>query len=148
MLVPNGSGVNESGGSGERHGILRDLLRELERHPIVTTARGYPPSLFTEIRARVAPERWGYPVDDATLQVTWYPGDRPQFAFHYNDATGFDCGWHCEPNPHVDGWLHYQERERDDEDYSYKPISFEAETPTTLVWEILERLQERLEERA
>lgn len=139
--------TNGDGGSGDRHRILRDIIRELERHPIVTNARGYPPSTFTEVRATVAPERWGYSADQATLRVTWYPDSRPQFAFHYSDGTGFDCGWHCEPNPHVRQWLHYQERESAGEEYSDEPISFETDTPTTLVWEVLDRLRERLEER-
>lgn len=148
LVLPDGGGRFGSGsGSGDRHRILRDLLGELERHPIVIGARGYPPSAFSEIRAELAPERWGYPVDEAVLRVTWYPGGRSQFVFHYSDETGFDCGWHCEPNPHVDGWTHYQERESDDEEYSYEPISFEADTPTTLVWEILERLRNHLEVR-
>lgn len=135
-------------GSSDRHRILRDLLGELGQHPIVTRARGYPPSTFTEIRAELAPERWGYLVDDATLQITWYPGDHPQFTFHYSDSTGFDCGWHREPNPHVDGWAHYQERENSTGPYSYEAVTFEAETPTTLVWEVLDRLRDRLEARA
>lgn len=60
----------------------------------------------------------------------------------------FDCGWHREPNPHVAGWAHYQERENGTEPYSYEAVTFEAETPTTLVWEVLERLRDRLEARA
>lgn len=135
------------GGTGDRHRILRDLLRELDRHPVVSTARGHPPNLFTEARADLAVERWGIPAEGATLRVTWFPGERPQFTFHYHDETGFDCGWHCEPNPHVDGWTHYQERDGPDEPYSYEPVSFEADTPTTLVWEVLDRLRDRLDGR-
>ena len=45
-------------GSSDRHRILRDLLGELGKNPIVTRARGHPPSTFTEIRAELAPERW------------------------------------------------------------------------------------------
>lgn len=139
---------NSNSSSGERHRILRDLIRELERHPIVRKARGSPPSTFSAIRAELAPERWGYPVDRASFRVAWYPDTRPQFTFHYSDSTGFDCGWHCEPNPHVDQWLHYQERENESEEYVYEAITFEAETPTTLVWEVMDRLEVRLDERS
>lgn len=135
------------GGVGDRHRILRILRSELERHPIVTAAVGHPPALFREIQAELAVDRWDYPATDATLRVTWYPGDPSMFTFHYRDETGFDCGWHHEPNPRVDGWAHYQARERPDAAYAYEPIAFEADTPTTLVWEILDRLRKRLDER-
>ena len=77
--------------------------------------------------------------------MTWHPLDPPEFTFHYSDGD-FDYGWHHEPNPHVDGWAHYQERTTTGED-AYEPVAFEGETATELVWEIMERLRERLERR-
>ena len=128
---------------GDRHRILREVSRELKRHPIVVGVRGDPPSTFAAVRATLAPERWGRAVEAATLRVTWHPLDPPEFVFHYSEDA-FDCGWHHEPNPHVEGWAHYQERTASG-DYSYEPIAFEGETATELVWEIMDRLRTRLE---
>ncbi len=128
--------------AGDRHRILREVSRELERHPIVIDARGDPPSTFAAVRATLAPDRWGHDVGEATLRVTWHPLDPPECTFHYSDEE-FDCGWHHEPNPHVDGWAHHQERTTTGE-YTYEPIALEGETATELVWEIMERLRERI----
>lgn len=134
-----------SGFSNSRHRILREVIRELRRHPIVTEVRGHPPSTFTEVRADLAPERWGLAVGPATLRVTWIPLDSPEFTVHYSDET-FDCGWHHEPNPHVEGVAHYQERTGDGA-YQYESTTFDGETAAELVWELLERLKNRLAER-
>ncbi|CCQ32664.1 hypothetical protein HTIA_0519 [Halorhabdus tiamatea SARL4B] len=69
--------------------------------------------------------------------------DDPGYVFHYSDDTGFDCGWHREPNPHVDGKLHYQERSSA-ESYQYESVSFSAETPPRILWTVLDRLTDRL----
>jgi len=132
--------------SNDRHRVLRETIEALRRHPIVTDARGHPPSTFTEVRATLDPSRWGHDVDSATLRVTWQPLDPPEFAFHYAE-DGFDCGWHREPNPHVDGDAHYQERDRDGP-YRYEPITFTGDTAPELVWEVMERLRRRLDDRA
>ena len=131
--------------ANDRHRILRAVIDALRRHPVVTDARGQPPSTFTEVTATLAPRRWGHDAADATLRVTWQPLDPPEFAFHYSE-DGFDCGWHREPNPHVDGDDHYQERVGAD-DYRYEPVSFEGETAPELTWEIMERLRQRLDRR-
>jgi hypothetical protein len=34
---------------------------------------------------------------------------RACYTVHYSEPEGFDCGIHCEPNPHVDGLLQYQD---------------------------------------
>lgn len=128
--------------SNDRTRILRELISALRRHPIVTEVYGYPPSTFTEVRATLAPHRWGHDVDSATFRVTWHPVDPPEFAFHYSE-DGFDCGWHQEPNPHVDGTAHYQERYNGGS-YRYEPVQFDGETAPELVWETMERLQTRL----
>lgn len=126
--------------SNDRHRILREVIEALRRHPVVVDVGGYPPSTFTEVRATLAPNRWGHETESATLRVTWQPIDPPEFAFHYSEA-GFDRGWHREPNPHVDGDAHYQER---DGPYRYEPISFDGDTAPELVWEVMERLEQRL----
>jgi len=83
------------------------------------------------------------------LTVRWYAGESaeasPEFVFHYSDESGFDCGWHHEPNLHVDVWGHYQERESADEVYSYEPVTFGSEVPVRVCWEVLERLAAALD---
>lgn len=128
--------------SNDRHRILREVIDALRRHPVVTEVHGHPPSTFTEVRATLAPTRWGHETDSATLRVTWHPLDPPEFAFHYSD-DGFDCGWHHEPNPHVDGDAHYQERTGDGA-YRYEEVSFDGDTAPEPVWEVMERLKQRL----
>lgn len=142
-LAPNGG--RDLG--QERHRILRVLQRELERHPAVRHARGIPDGRFRELRADLDPAVLGRDVEEAVLRVAWWPApDRAEFAFHYRDSSGFDCGWHREPNPHVDGWTHYQERPGPVAAYRYEPVSFVAETPPRILWEVLDRLTERLAE--
>lgn len=53
----------------KRHRMLRAIRGELERHPIVIAARGHPQSTFVEVRAKLAPERWGHDTKNATLRV-------------------------------------------------------------------------------
>jgi hypothetical protein len=128
--------------SNDRHRILREVIEALRRHPVVTDVSGYPPSTFTEVRATLAPNRWRHETETATLRVTWQPVEPPEFAFHYSEDE-FDCGWHREPNPHVDGDAHYQQRTGEN-GYRYESISFEGETASELVWEVMERLKQRL----
>ncbi|MFA1611730.1 hypothetical protein [Halobellus rubicundus] len=130
------------------HTVLLELRRTVEGHPAVRHARGDPPDQFTHVEAAIDPSALGSDVDEGTLAIRWYAGEtvdaRPEFAFHYSDASGFDCGWHHEPNPHVDGWAHYQERSTDEEAYDYEAISFGGLHPVPLCWEILDRLETRL----
>lgn len=69
---------------------------------------------------------------------------RAYYALHYSEASGFDCGFHCEPNPHVEELLHYQERANSDEQYAYEPISFDARSLASLLWELMDALMARL----
>ena len=127
----------------ERHRILRELQRELECHPAVQYVSGTPDGKFRELHVELDPTLFG--VEHATLRVAWWPAsDDPEFAFHYSDNTGFDCGWHREPNPHVDGKTHYQERDTPTDDYEYESVSFDAATPTRILWSVLDRLTNRV----
>lgn len=130
----------------ERHRILRELRRELERHPAVVHARGIPDEKFRELSADLDPTVLGRDAERATLRVSWWPaGDEAEFSFHYSDSTGFDCGWHREPNPHVAGKTHYQERTSSDEPYEYESITFAATTPPRILWAVLDRLDRRFQ---
>ena len=61
------------------------------------------------------------------------------------ESTGYDCGFHNEPNPHVEGWFYFQERFDPEEEYTYVAASLEARTPTSALWELLDLLRDRLE---
>lgn len=131
------------------HRALREIRRELERHPAVVQARGFPQDTFSKVVADLEPIRLGTEGDDATLTVRWFAGetaaDHPRFSVHYSDDAGRDFGWHHEPNPHVDGWGHYQERAEQDGSYDYEPYSFSSLVPARVVWEVLSRLEQRLQ---
>lgn len=138
-------GGNSSGLGQERHRILRELQRELERHPAVQRVTGTPDDKYRELRAILDPAVLSAEAEKATLRVTWWPapGD-PEYAFHYSDDTGFECGWHRQPNPHVDGKLHYQERSSPDEPYEYESVSLSAAAPPRILWTVLDRLTDRI----
>lgn len=147
MLAPDGGGYDPGRAS---HAVLLELRRSLEQHPGVYGARGDPVTRFTVVRADVNPHAFGADAEEGTLTVRWYEGDTPEdspeFVFHYSDRSGCDCGWHREPNPHVDGWSHYQERHSPEDEYEYERVSFGRDTPTGMLWEVLDRLEGRLSE--
>jgi hypothetical protein len=139
---------NNGYGSGEvSHRALRTIQQELRRHPIVTDVRGFPSGEFTRVTADLATERWGVERENASLEIRWFAGETveasPEFSFHYSDDAG-DFGWHHDPNPHVEGWGHFQESCTDAAEYSYEPHSFSSENPARLVWEIMSLLSSRL----
>lgn len=133
------------------HAVLLELRRTLEQYPPVASAQGEPSEQFTRVRAEINPSSFGLNADTGILEIRWYAGETPdappEFAFHYSDSSGFDCGWHHEPNPHVEGWGHYQERETASDKYTYHPVEFESQQPVRVLWEILERLQAMLHPR-
>jgi hypothetical protein len=143
---PDGGGYDPGEAS---HAVLLELRRTVERHPAVLQAWGDPPAGFTRVQADLDPRVFDRDVEKGTLTIRWHsgstPDDPPEFAFHYSDDSGFDCGWHSEPNPHVEGRAHYQERETAEDDYTYEPISFASDHPVGILWEVLERLHERLD---
>jgi hypothetical protein len=72
---------------------------------------------------------------------------RAYYTLHYSEPDGIDCGFHCEPNPHVDGLLHCQEREDANGTYTYQPVSFGARSVTGLLWEMMDALGVQLDDR-
>lgn len=58
--------------------------------------------------------------------------------FRYHDSTGRDFGQHREPDPHVEGLEHYQEREPADQDYECEPTTLGADSPVELFREEIE----------
>jgi hypothetical protein len=162
----NGNRNQKKSNTGqERHRALRELRSELARHPAVLTVAGKPAGSgeYRELRAVLNPAAFERTADDASLRVTWIsdlsPGPevsdrssdrwlrtpiRAYYTLHYSESSGFDCGFHCEPNPHVDGLLHYQERSNPNEKYTYEPVSFEARSLSALLWELMDALTDRL----
>lgn len=69
---------------------------------------------------------------------------RAYFALHYSEPEGFDCGIHCEPNPHVDGLCHDQKRVEAGR-YTDEPVGVGARSAAGLVWELLDGVAERLD---
>ncbi|GAB6877896.1 hypothetical protein JCM17823_01700 [Halorubrum gandharaense] len=130
------------------HTVLLELRQTVKRHPAVKHASGEPSGQFTRVIVTLSPSILDRDVAEATLTIRWYAGEaadaNPEFAFHYSDSSGFDCGWHHEPNPHVDGWGHFQQRLSDEEKYRYEAVSFENHQPIPLLWEIMDRLGNRL----
>lgn len=156
-LRPDGGTGGDPG--ARRHHVLRQLREQLELHPAVDAAWGTPTGTYAAVEASVDPTYFGRDADSASLLVVWQPTptdtDRLQpsdrrtafdamFRVHYSEPGGFDCGFHNEPNPHVDGWLHVQWRASTDEPYRYEPASIEAGTPVGALWEILEELEAML----
>lgn len=132
------------------HTVLLELRRTAERHPAVEHARGEPPGQYTRV-VELDPSILGRAAAQGTLTIRWFAGETsdalPEFAFHYSESSGFDCGWHHEPNRHVDRWAHYQERPTAREDYEYASVSFGSLQPVPLLWEVFDRLEDRHDHR-
>lgn len=146
-----------------RHRIHRTLRQAMERHPAIVEARGVPDGRYAEVEAIVDPSYFDRDAADATIRVSWQPdvaesrqpadegGSGQQrteiaanFVFHYSDTDGHECGVHCEPNPHVDGLLHVQERTTLDGEYFYEPFTLDASSPVGVLWEVLAAFETRL----
>ena len=158
--------VNSNGGAApeqERHRVLRELRGELARHPAVRTVNGESPTEYRALQATVDPSWFGHGTETASLRVRWSPNPSPDpetpdrttdtwkrtpirayYTLHYSEPSGLDCGFHCEPNSHVDGLLHYQERADANDAYTYDPVSFGARSVSGLLWEMMDALADRL----
>lgn len=148
----------------DRHRILRELRGELARHPAVRSIETEPPHEYRELRATLNPSWFGRTAESASLRVTWIPDSSPgpeaserandawmrtpiraYHTFDYSEPDGLDCGFHCEPNPHVGGLLHYQVREDTNDAYTYETVSFDTRSVSGLLWELMDALADRLD---
>ena len=162
-----GEDVSNLDAGAERHRILRQLRQQLEQHPAIEAAWGEPDGAYAEVGATVMPRYFGRDAETATLRLAWYPtptvserDSRPDpegsrtpgprthfeamFKLHYSETSGADCGFHNEPNPHVEGWFHFQERATPNTTYEYSPATLDARTPVSALWELLDLLEEQL----
>jgi hypothetical protein len=137
-----------------RHRTLTELKRTVRHHPAVDVATGAQgdKGRFRELEVTFDPLILGVDADRAALRIEWRPRPDPTdsayFVFHYNDSTGRDFGWHREPNPHVDGLEHYQERESPGHEYDYESTRFDSDSPVNLLWDILGRVEKRLADKS
>lgn len=133
-----------------RHRTLTELKRTVAYHPAVDIATGVRSDAdrFRELDIAFDPLILGVDADQAGLRIEWRPRPDPSepayFVFHYYDSTGRDFGWHREPNVHVHGFEHYQERDSGVNEYRYEATHFESQSPVDLLWEILGRIEERV----
>lgn len=133
-----------------RHRTLTELKRTVTSHPAVDVATGVRTGegRFRELDVTFDPLILGIETEQAGLRIEWRPRpdptERAYFVFHYYDSTGRDFGWHREPNPHVAGLTHYQERTNPEEEYTYRRASFDGESPVELAWEVLGRIEQRV----
>jgi len=80
------------------------------------------------------------PCDDATVKANWWThsdAEPPWFQFHYWDDE-LDCGWHRQPNDHVDGLDHLQYRTGASEEYEYETVDLEFTNAIGLLWEVVD----------
>jgi hypothetical protein len=98
----------------------------------------------TELRATFDPNRLDPPTgpDSPELIVQWYRQDpHDWFRINYIDPnTDFHAGWHQDEDHPDLGRAHFQYSTPSEEDRW--GISFEQETPSLILWEIVETLLE------
>ena len=135
-----------------RHRTLAELQRTVRHHPAVEVATGArgDEGRFRELEVTFDPLILGVVAAHAALRIDWRPRPDPTepsyFVFHYYDSAGRDFGWHREPNPHVDGLEHFQERNPPKREYVYESTSFDSDSPVGLCWDILGRIEETVSE--
>lgn len=117
----------------------------LDRIPHVATVEYVPDDVEAkQLEATFDPDRLEPPTGPRppTLVVTWYrqtPDD--WFRVDYTDPnTGFHAGWHQDEDHPSLGRAHFQYSSDDEGDRW--GISFDHETPSLVLWEIVEELLE------
>lgn len=135
-------------GSDPNAHLYEQLKRDvLERVPHIKTAEYIPDDIEAkQLKAVFDPTRLD-PVsgpEPPTLVVSWYrqnPDD--WFRVDYSDPnTGFHVGWHQdEDHPNL-GRTHFQYTTPETEDRW--GISFKHETPSLILWEIIDDLLENV----
>jgi hypothetical protein len=112
--------------------------------PQITTVEFVPDDIVAkQLRARFDPDR----LDPSTgpgspeLSIKWYRQDpHDWFRINYTDPNTFHVGWHQDEDHPDLGQTHFQFSAVDEEDHW--GITFEHETPSLTLWEIVEALLE------
>ena len=124
--------------------LKRDVL---ERVPHITTVVYVPDDVeATQLQATFDPTRLEPPTgpEPSTLLVSWYrqtPHD--WFRVNYSDPnTGFHAGWHQDEDHSDLGRAHFQYTTTEAEDRW--GMTFEHETPSLILWEIIDELLEEV----
>lgn len=135
--------VPHPGGDPNAH-LYAQLKRDvLDRIPHITTVEYVPDDVAAKrLKATIDPNRLEPPTgpEAPELVVEWYrqtPHD--WFRVDYGDPnTGFHAGWHQDEDHPDLGWAHFQDVS--DESADRRAVTFQHETPSLLLWEIIETL--------
>ncbi|KDS92279.1 hypothetical protein FK85_14435 [Halorubrum saccharovorum] len=125
--------------------LKRDVL---DRVPQITTVEFLPDDIKAkQLRAVFDPTRLEEPPtgpESPELTVKWYQQDpHDWFRINYTDPnTGFHAGWHQDEDHPELGHAHFQYSAAITEDRWR--ITFEHETPSLILWEIVETLFEEV----
>lgn len=139
MSVPNP-------GSDPDANLYYQLKRDvLDRVPEIATVEYVPDRAeATKLEATFDPARLDVETgpESPRLVVTWYRGSpRDWFRVDYTDPnTGFHAGWHQDEDHPELGPAHFQCTV--DDETKRRGISFRHETPSLILWEIVEHLLE------
>jgi len=122
--------------------LKRDVL---DRVPQISTVEFVPDDIeATQLRVIFDPARLDPPTgpESPTLTVKWYRQDPDDwFRVNYTDPnTSFHAGWHQDEDHPDLGQAHFQYSTATTEDRW--GITFEHETPSLILWEIVEELLE------
>lgn len=135
-------------GSDPNAHLYEQLKRDvLERVPHIETVEYVPDDIeATQLKAVFDPSRLE-PVtgpESPTLTVSWYRQDPDDwFRVNYSDPNrSFHAGWHQDEDHPDLGRTHFQYTTTETEDRW--GISFEHETPSLILWEIIEHLLEEV----
>jgi hypothetical protein len=126
--------------------VLWDVLQQ---QPSVDRVR-YRPSVAEKryLEARVVPERLDCEAgpEAPTVTVRWRrspPYD--EYRVDYTDPdVGFHGGWHRDDDHPEHGPVHFQWEHTGREGPAYEAATVDARTPPRILWELLDRLFERV----
>lgn len=135
-------------GGGPNTYLYAQLKRDvLERVPHITVVEYVPDDVEAkQLKATFDPNRLEPPTGPETpkLVIEWYrqtPHD--WFRVNYSDPnTGFHAGWHKDEDHPDLGRAHFQYSTTEEADRW--AVTFQHETPSLILWEILENLLEEI----
>lgn len=131
-------------GSDPNARLYAQLKRDvLDRVPQITSVAFVPNRIeASQLHVRFAPDRLTPPTgpDPPELEIVWYrQTPRDWFRVDYADPnTGFHAGWHQDESHPDLGPAHVQYTT--DGETTRRTVTFDYETPSLLLWEIIERL--------